>query len=801
MTAAVLLEAAALVLLVLVVLGRPWPADESAAAVYVLSDRSASIATDEAQDALADVASHVLDARATVNVRAIDFAGRPDAPRRIGRGAEAGSETVNSRMDRKATNIEGALGLALSSMRAASQAAIVVISDGNATDGDTMRGLQAAADAGVPVLWRTIAPEAASPRIVEVLAPAEARPGQDIPVSVRLAGEATRPLALTLSSRGGSAEPVLAPLAAGPLGTIVLRLRATTPGTLLLDAELSDTAGGRPVDARDNAAVIDVEPPAEILYVAAGPKPLAHSLRAGGWRIESVEPSGLDGRAGGIGRYSAVVLDDVPASAARPETWAALAESVREAGTGILVLGGEQSFAAGSYRESTLEAVLPVVSRPAALGDSAAVAFVVDKSGSMGASSAGVDRFRLAQRAVIETASTLTGRDSAGLVVFDVEARDLLPLQEANAFRQAVSRPWPAQPRGGTRLGPALDAALKQLESASARRRLLVLVTDGFVNEAADPTLQERLSKARVELIALGVGPDADVAALSRLFPQGSSTILHVGEAADLPAMMRQGLEMRRAPIEHGRIVVREQRPLPFLRSAADSWPTVAAYDVTMPAPNAVVYLESERGDPLIAYGQAGLGHVVAVTSGLGAWTPDWLRWRLWPTLAGGLLEWVSSPDVAPGLVASVTDLPQSLRVDVDAASGGKWSDGASGRLRVQHPSRRLEAIPLESSAPGRTSAEIDEPETGLYTFTVEMAGAVRRIVHLREPRRELGAPGPNPDIAAWRSAGLVREWSAADLDKALGAMRPVERRPARAMLLALSLFMLGILVDRARGK
>jgi hypothetical protein len=385
--------------------------------------------------------------------------------------------------------------------------------------------------------------------------------------------------------------------------------------------------------------------------------------------------------------------------------------------------------------------------------------------------------------------------------VFDVEARNLLPLQDAKAFRQAVSRPWPVQPRGGTRVGPALDAALKQLESTSAPRRLLVLVTDGSINEASDRVLQPRLSQANVELIALAVGPDADVVALARLFPADRSTTLRVGEAAELPAMMRQGLEMRRAPVERGRIVVRERRPLPFLPHPPTSWPTAGAYDVTTPATNAVVYLESERGDPLIAYAQSGLGRVVAVTPGLGAWTPSWLRWRLWPALAGGLLDWVSSPNVVPGLSARVTDLPQSLRVDVDAANDGKWSDDTGGRVRVEHPSGRTQDVPLVPSAPGRASIEIDEPETGLYTFTIEARGETRRVAHLREPRREFAATDPNPDIEAWRKAGLVHDWSAAELGKVLKALRPAERNPARAMLLALALFMLGILVDRARGK
>jgi Mg-chelatase subunit ChlD len=778
---AMLLQLGAAVLLALVALGRPWPADRGDALVFVLADRSASVATEQTSKAVADVADQVTQAGRTV-VRTIEFAGRPEAP---------GSADVQS------TDIEAAIDLALNRRSTTSRAAIVVVSDGNATGGDTRRALQSAADAGVPLLWRTVEPGAQSPHIAGVLAAGEASPGQAIPISVQIFGKVTRPMLIELSSRNGRAEPVVARIAPGTPGSVSLPVRAVSAGTLVLDATLRDESSSNIVDAWRDAVAIDVAAPAAILFVAAGPSVLARSLRDGGWTLDSVTPSGLDAKAGSLDRYAAVVLDDVPASAARPATWVALQGAVRDAGTGLLVLGGAHSFAAGSYGDSRLESLLPVLSRPSGLGDATALVFVVDKSGSMGATSAGVDRFRLAQRAVIETATMLTDRDSAALVAFDAEPRTLLPLQGAQAFREAVSRPWPAQPKGGTRIAPALEAAVAQLESAPAQRRIIVLVTDGFVDQQPDPALEARLTRARVELIALGVGPDADMAALARLVPPERGTILRVAEAAELPVMMRQGLENRRAPIERGRIAVRAEAPMPFQLSARTSWPMVAAYDVTTPAPRAIVHLESERGDPLIASARVGLGQVVAVTPGLGTWSPDWLRWRDWPELAGGLAEWVSSSGSSSGLPVAVTDLPRTLRVDVDVASDGRWSNAASGRVRVQHPSGRITDTPLEASAAGRLSAEIDEPEDGLYTISVIAPDAARRLVHLRAPRREFGGGRPNADIAEWVMAGLVREWSPAAFQAVLGGLPPAERSPDRAMIFALGLFLLGLLIDR----
>ena len=128
---AMLLQLGAAVLLALVALGRPWPADRGDALVFLLADRSASVATEQTSKAVANVADQVTQAGRTV-VRTIEFAGRPEAP---------GSADVQS------TNIEAAIDLALNRRSTTSRAAIVVVSDGNATGGDTRRALARSARA------------------------------------------------------------------------------------------------------------------------------------------------------------------------------------------------------------------------------------------------------------------------------------------------------------------------------------------------------------------------------------------------------------------------------------------------------------------------------------------------------------------------------------------------------------------------------------------------------------------------------------------------------------------------------
>ncbi|MBK7472061.1 MAG: VWA domain-containing protein [Betaproteobacteria bacterium] len=443
--------------------------------------------------------------------------------------------------------------------------------------------------------------------------------------------------------------------------------------------------------------------------------------------------------------------------------------------------------------------MLPVSSEPAALDQPASIVFVVDKSGSMGRGSGGVDRFQLAQRAVLETARGLTERDSLGLVVFDVVPRVLIPLGPARAGKLALERDWPTSPKGGTKFAPALEAAIDELERTGAGRRMLVVVTDGFVDDAPLAELRERLERSRIETIALAVGPDADVAALERLVGAGAGLVLRVHQAAELPLVMRSGLERRRARVERGTIAVEQRQALPFAPRLLKDWPAISAYAVTRSQPRASVAVQSRRGDPLIAFQRSGQGRVVAVTGGLGHWAPQWLQWREWPRLAGGLTEWISGAPQSGALALAVADLPAGLQIEADLPS----RDGIprSG-WHVDHGDDTCCAKPVgvrgrSRPRPAPSGAARRHPAQPHSLVSTSLG--TQRQLHLRRNRTENEAWGTNPALDAWRTAGLVSDWDPGFLAQHRDSIRA--RRPLDRSLIgfALALFLAGVLVDRAR--
>ncbi|EHR70337.1 putative membrane protein [Burkholderiales bacterium JOSHI_001] len=781
---ALALQAAALLALAAGLAGLSWLDPRSQPTLLVLLDRSLSMPRQPVDQAVQGLAQAVQQAGG--RLQTLDFAGRvaPAVPPADGSAPDLAQE---------ATHLQAALEAALALHARQPLAGLVLVSDAHATAGDSEAGLRAARSAGLAVGWIPIGRPPPRQRIVGLLAPQHARSGQPVRVTAQVDGARDRPLRVRATARALDGRSQAAQAEVDAQGRAELRFDALAPGAWVVEAALVDGQDATPLHTLADAAVLDVQAAAPLLYVQGGPAALADSLVRGGWALQRVPAARLDGQADALAGVRAVVLDDVAATDAGPRLWAALDIAVRQHGLGLLVLGGDRSFARGGYRGSELETLLPVLAEPAAMDQPLSLVFAVDKSGSMGQGSGGVDRFAMAQRAVQDTARGLGERDALGLVLFDAAPRVLLPLGPAAAGQAALQRDWQASPRGGTQLAPGLQAALAELAKAPASRRMLVLVTDGFVDDAPLAELRARLQQDRIETIVLAVGPDADVAALQRLVGDGGGQVLRVNEAAELPRVMRSGFERRRARVQQGAITVQQRQDLPFAPGRFADWPPVAAYAVTRAKPQATVAVQTESAEPLIAWHRAGLGRVAVVTSGLGPWAPQWLGWRHWPPLAGGLAEWVASAGQG-GTALTVTDNADALQIDAEGPPGD------APLLRVDSPGAPDRPVDTDLLVPGRWRARVPAAGPGLYTLRLTTAQGTQRHLHLRRPSDEAQTFGIHPALAAWRAAGWVVDANPATLLRAPAPTADTPPPDRSLLLLSLLLFLAGVGVDRSGG-
>jgi von Willebrand factor type A domain len=166
------------------------------------------------------------------------------------------------------------------------------------------------------------------------------------------------------------------------------------------------------------------------------------------------------------------------------------------------------------------------------------VLFVVDSSRSMAA----FDKLDQARRAVASSILALGPQDRFNVVEFDAGFRMMSPVPVAldtHTREQALTWLREIDTGSGTMLLPALTATLEQPVD-SARHRMVLVVTDGMLQDERQTLdlLREKLADAR--LFVVGTGPDMGQETLLRLAAYGRGAAAFAGR----PDQLEQVVEL-----------------------------------------------------------------------------------------------------------------------------------------------------------------------------------------------------------------------------------------------------------------
>ena len=782
----------ALILLLGAILDPDLPFGRSAIDVVVLVDDSASVDRDtvdarwpEIVQLLSGLPKGRRDILRFANEPVLDHAYSAEnhvAPASMPRTRE---------LDRNGTDIAAALNAGLHRLRPRRMSALVLATDGGENHGDATRILEEAQRAGVAVFALDLREPMSRPRLSGWEIPREARIGQSLEATATVRGVAAGRLGIDILIDDIIAERHTLELTDNADASARFVLAPRRPGPMRIGFRLTDPAGNV-IEHEPAAAIIDVYGPPSLLFVTERPDAaLAGSLGAGGFAVEIVSPMQLDSRTEHLPGYHAVILDDIPAAALTGAVQRALADMVRNHGTGLVVLGGRSSFAAGAYRNSELESLLPVTAEPPEPQRKASVMFLVDNSGSMGQAPQGVPRLDAARAAVLETARSLSDADRVSLASFAVEPRiQLAPGNYGNLQRQ-LEEAWRFSAQGGTSLAPALELAATTLAGGDTAQNLLVLVTDGFIEGTDLAFGRQILAENRIELIALAIGEESDLDALQSLAGAYGGRVLKVERIAQLPRLMRKEVEARRQPTAEGFSELQVHGALPTEFPQTENWPPVNGFAVTRPRDDANVLVRAASGEAVLVEHMSGAGRVLVFTPGIGEFTSNWGSWSEWPRFAGGLVERVSPmfPSARTGL--NIVDEPGFLNIEVDLRdSSGAWNSDThvlATSLGPDKTTTTTEALPV---APGRFLARVAAASSGVYRVTVNTGDAIVRRSHVRGAAGEVPlAVGEGP-LNDWLASGLLEPLST-DSAELLARKATASARPLLTILALLIMLLL----------
>lgn len=707
----------------------------------LLLDVSDSVTDESLTDARREIERVIAAKRPEDLVRLVTFAARPRAVEVFKDEKLALPEVAELRhraagkaqaSESASTNIQAALELAYGLFPPGYLKRELLLSDGVETDGDLLSEANRANAFGVhlsAIPFRRPPPSEVS--VVRLSLPQKVDIGQTFPVTAEVyaSRESDARLRLfqgeALNGLDGVRDVKLHP----GRNEIEFKSVVRVGGDVTYALELEPRGPDKFKENNSYRATLEVPSRPLVLYVDGHPERasyLSNALSAQQFDVDVRGPSAFPGSLGELERFDFVVLSDTPKEAFGAGSEELVERYVRDLGGGFLFAGGPAGYGLGGWAHSTIERLLPVrmdaEHRKEMPG--VAMALVIDRSGSMTGLS-----MEMAKAACSATVSTLQGDDLVEVIAFDAEPQRYVKLQPVRYRSRIQGDIQRIQPGGGTEIFPALDMAYQDLSVVQARKKHVVLLTDGQAPVQGIRELVQAMIAESITVTTVGLGPEANAELLRSIADSGGGRFHAVPDPNSLPKIFTRETELvaQQAAVEEW-FPVEQVGNADFLKGiSVSSAPLLHGYVSTelKPAP-AQLILQSDRGEPILARWRAGLGWALAWTSDVkNGWAVEWLRWpnfgRFWGQLVREHMRVKRRREVD-----MKTDVDGShVTATVDAFTPDERFDNEwTSKLIVRQMGSKAEPreVPLRQVAPGRYAADFELNGFGSFLLRAEHA-------------------------------------------------------------------------------
>ena len=718
--------------LIIALMGPQASRPNSGLAVMFLLDRSDSISDSDRDAAHQFVKSAVGKLNLEDVAGVISFGRQP-----VIESAPASRRELpkpSAKLDGSASDLASAMRLAGASFPEGKTRRIVLLSDGNETLGDA---LQAAESAGIDDVEIDVVPLGTKPRraeaaILELTAPTERRSDEPFDLHAVIETSTAQDATIVLDRDGVVQARKRVALQPGK-NSVVLGQVLKQPGFYRYKATLEPDFD---TDNRNNigSAFVSVKGKPRIL-VLQGSKAqteLATALRGQGIDVDLYGPEGIPTRPEDVQVYDAVILNDINASYFQPEQMQILKQATQDAGIGLAMIGGEDSFLPGGWYGTAVAEALPVDLnvRQRKSFPSTSVLIMIDASGSMGMVEGGQPKIRLAAKAAEMTANLLSPQDRLGVAGSTDGIEFVAPMQQLQNKNAVISGIRKLSVGGGGIYAkPTIDRAEKELTKENSKVKHFILLADGNDVDDYGDSLQTirrmRANKITTSVVAIGSGKD--VPFLRQLAAAGGGNYYLAESASKLPAIFTQDVSLiSRSAIEEGVFTPKMTIGEEILRGI-DATPPLFAYCLSDARPLARVGMRTHKDDPLLAVWQFGLGSSLAFTSDAKSqWARQWVGWegfaRFWAQAVRSIMRRGTTNKYSVEAVQAGGR--GVLKLDAKDAAGSPLTDQGA-KVLVSKPDGTSEVINLIQEAPGSYSGSFDARLMGSYIISVaeESAG------------------------------------------------------------------------------
>jgi uncharacterized membrane protein len=705
----------------LAVAGLQWLWPIEGLNVFFLLDRSDSIPANQQEAARRYVNQAAAEKKNSDRVGVLVFGTEAALESSAAEQVNLDSEKVLAVVGTERTDIAAGIRLGTAAFPETGQKRLVLVSDGNENIGDALTALLSARSLGVSLDVIPVGVARGHDVALQRLGlPARVKQGAAFEAKIFVETDRPQKATVRLYRNDQPLHDQEVELAAGK-NLFSFPQQLTEPGFYNYTAFL-ETEGDTLPQNNKATGFIHVRGEPRILLISssanlAEDQPLLSALRSSRLNVEAGGPDKFPASLAEMTSYDALFICNLSAGDLGRDNMLLLESAVRDFGVGLVCVGGDQTYAAGGYRATPLESTLPVnmeLDSKKVLPNGAIVLIMHGMEFANGN--------QVARDCALGVLESLGPQDELGVLLWDGRERWLFELTKVSN-KKALGQKIAGMNQGdlGSFQG-IMTQAHQALARSSANLKHIVVFSDG---DPGSPSLElmqqivaDRITVSTV-LIAGHAGPDT----MEWIAFQGRGRFYDVNNPANLPQIFVK----EAAVILKSAIFEEPFKPQLAVASevvqgiSAAEYPTLYGYVSTTPKTRAEIPLLSQKGDPILAHWQYGLGRAVAFTSDAKArWAKDWLAWDRYRQF------WIQ---IAQWSLRRVENAEFSTDISVDQGQGhvlvealdekGDYRNFVNLQAVVVDPKGEQQTVRLKQTGPGRYESDFPTRAIGPYLLNI----------------------------------------------------------------------------------
>jgi hypothetical protein len=456
---------------------------------------------------------------------------------------------------------------------------------------------------------------------------------------------------------------------------------------------------------------------------------VSHILSAGGLRTHIIHIDDFHFTIERLEGYKGIILNNVSIIQLTLQQIRALRDFVLQEGGGLLVCGGNRSYAAGGFYKSELEAILPVSleDRQQSKKVSTAFSIILDRSGSMQMTTpSGETKMELANNASAECVHLMSPLDSLSVIAVDSLAHLIVPQQPVQFGEEIVHDILTIESMGGgIFVYTGLVAAGQQLLQASQANKHILLFSDAMDSEEPGDykNLINQYIQAGITISVVGLGTETDIDAefLKDIAARGNGSIYFTQDAAQLTQFFTADT------ITYTRnSFIEEPAPMKIKANAYTISPDLqwqdfscAGYNLLFAKPEAehAIMTTDEDQAPILSFWQRGLGRVctLALDANL-----DFSSTAHYGDILLSSTRWIMGSQVHDNLQIKTDYEGSYARVRMDVSQQEREQMGQP-KLITFSPSGKTITHPMQWDSHSRLSSTVKLSEAGCYRGVIQV--------------------------------------------------------------------------------